>query len=134
IGGQHDPGPQPRAVDDVIAAEAVDDDMVAGLEAGDCDVFSQPGHRNHAVVLGDVDDVVAVGRIDDDGVGRAVTDAAAWRRFQIDRHVLDVGRGEVVDGDGIRTAPGGEVDGLDIVEVHRDAGDVAGEYRAAVVG
>ena len=41
---------------------------------------------------------------------------------------------QIVDGDVVRAAQGVDVDGLDIVNVHDDAADVAGEQNAATVG
>ena len=46
----------------------------------------------------------------------------------------DVGPAQVVDRDGIGAAQRIEVDGLDVVEVHDDVADVAGEQSAAAVG
>ena len=66
-------------------------------------------------------DVVAVGAVDDDGVGRAVAGAAAGAG-QVEVDLGDVGAGQVVDGDGVGAAQGVEVDRLDAVEVHRDVG------------
>ena len=47
------------------------------LEAGDRHRRRQARHRDHAVVVGDRDDVVAVGRVDDDRVRLAVAGARA---------------------------------------------------------
>ena len=79
-----------------------------------------------------VDLVVAAGAVDRHRVGRAV--AAAARRRQVDRDLLDVGGGKIVDGDLVGAAQGVELDLLDIVEVHDDVGDVAGEPRAPAIG
>ena len=48
--------------------------------------------------------------------------------------LVEVGAGQVVDGDGVGAAQGVEVDPLDAVEVHRDVADVAGEPDATAVG
>ena len=56
-----------------------------------------------------------------------VAGAAAEGDRQVERDRLHVGAGQVVDGDGVGPAEGVERDGLDVVEVHHDAGDVAGE-------
>ena len=42
----------------------------------------------------------------------------------------DVGAGQVVDGDGVGAAEGGDVDLLDAVDVHGDVADVAGQAAA----
>ena len=70
----------------------------------------------------DADRVVAVGAVDDDGVGRAVAGAAARRRGEVEVDLRHVGAGQVVDGDRVGAAEGVEVDRLDAVEVHRDVG------------
>ena len=43
---------------------------------------------------------------------------------QVGAELGEVGAGQVVDGHGVGTAEGAEVDGLDVVEVHDDVGDV----------
>ena len=48
--------------------------------------------------------------------------------------VRDVGAGEVVDGDRVGAAEGVEADAVDVVEIHDDVGDVAGEPDPAAVG
>jgi hypothetical protein len=45
---------------------------------------------------------------------------------------LYVGTGEIVDRDAVVSAEGMEIDGLDIIHVHLDAGDVAGEQNMPV--
>ena len=47
---------------------------------------------------------------------------------------LHVGLGQVVDRDGVGAAQGVDIDGLDVVEVHRDVADVAGEHRPPAIG
>ena len=46
---------------------------------------------------------------------------AAGRRCQVDGDMPHVGPGQIVHRDGVRAAQGVEIDGLDVVEVHRDA-------------
>ena len=60
-------------------------------------------------------------------VGRAVAGAAAGGAGRSRLTSVDVGAGQVVDGDGVGAAEGVEVDLLDAVEVHDDVADVAGE-------
>ncbi len=55
-------------------------------------------------------------------------------RRQVDVDLGDVGAGQVVDGDGVGAAEGVEVDRLDVVEVHDDVADVAGEPDPLAVG
>ena len=61
----------------------------------------------HAVVAGDLDHVVAVGRVDDDGIGRTVAATAA---AQIEIDLVDVGPGQIVDRDGVGAAKRVELD------------------------
>ena len=65
-----------------------------------------------------------------------MTIVSAWpspspRCAEVDVDLVDVGPGQVVDRDGVRAAQGVDVDGLDVVEVHRDVGDVAGQPARA---
>ena len=78
--------------------------------------------------------VVAGGAVDGHAIGRAVADAAAGRRCEVDRDLRDAGAGEVADRDVVGAAEGDEVDVLDAVEIHGDVADVAGELHPAVVG
>src|SRR4029077_17747487 len=97
----------------------------------DVDLRGKPDDRNAGAGTDHIDLVVAAGADDRHLVGRAV--AAAARRRQVDRHLLDVGVGEIVDGDPVGAAQGVELDLLDIVEVHDDVGDVAGEPGARAI-
>ena len=53
---------------------------------------------------------------------------------KVDVDLVDVGPGQVVDRDGVRAALGVDVDGLDVVEIHRDVGDIAGQPGVPAVG
>ena len=53
---------------------------------------------------------------------------------QVDVDVRDVRAAEVADHDVVGAAERPEVDRLDVVQVHRDVGDVAEEQRASAVG
>ena len=46
----------------------------------------------------------------------------------------DVGAAQVVDDDGVGAAERVDVDALDVVQVHDDVADVAGEERAPAIG
>ena len=71
-------GGQRRGIDDVVALERGDGQAVAaGDGAGQSGPRRDPGDRGVRTLPGDVDDVVTVGRVDDD-VGRGVV--AATRR------------------------------------------------------
>ena len=77
-------------------------------------------------------DVVAVGAVDGDRVGRAV--AAAVGAAQVEVDLRHVGAAQVADDDVVGAAERAEVDVLDVVEVHGDVGDVAEEQHAPAVG
>ena len=101
---------RPEAVDDVVAAQGVDRHPVVGrLGAGDVDLGGEPGHRDDAVVAGDRDHVVAAGAVDDDGVRLAVA-VPLPGAGEVEVDLVDVGAGQVVDGDGVGAAEGVEVD------------------------
>ena len=68
------------------------------------------------------------------GVRHAVALPAARRRRQVDRDLLHVGPGEVVDRDGVGAAERGKLDVLDAVEVHGDVADVAEQPHPRAVG
>src|SRR5947209_636033 len=75
--------------------------------------------------------VVACRAVDGDRVGRAV--AAAGTAGEVDRDLLDAGACEVANGDAVGAAERPEFDALDAVQVHGDAGDVAGEQGVCAV-
>ena len=92
----------------------------------------RPKTCDAAGVAGDAEHVGALGAVDRDRVGRAV--AAAVRAAQVELDLRHVGAGQVADDDVVGAAERAELDVLDVVEVHRDVGDVAGEQRAPAVG
>src|SRR5262249_26855348 len=94
----------------------------------------QSGHRVTRSAAGDLDGVCVGGAVDGDGVGLAVARAATGRARQVDVDLCHVGAREVVDGEGIGAAEGGDVDLLHAVDVHGDVADVAGQPQAAAVG
>ena len=75
---------------------------------------------------------VAIRAVDGDGIRRSI--AAAVRASQVDVDLGHVGPAEIADHDVVGAAERAEVDVLDIVEVHRDVGDIAEEQHAAAVG
>src|SRR5262249_33686601 len=107
--------------------------VVGGLGGGDVHPGGQAADREAVPAAADRDRVAAAGAFDDHGVGGAVADAATGRAGQVEVHRGHAAPGEVVDGDLINPALGSEVDLLDLVEVHGDAGDVAGEEDARAV-
>src|SRR5262245_6122652 len=128
-------GRQARGVHRVVAGQGVDREQVpGGLGAGDVDLGGQAEDGNPGRVAGDHHRVVAIGAVDDDGVGLAVAGAAAGGRRQVDVDRGHVRAGQVVDGDGVRPAQGVEVNLLHAVEVHRDGGHVAEEDGVVASG
>ena len=119
----------------VVAAQGVDDERIVGpFGVGDVHLGRQPDHGDRSSRAEDVDDVVAVGAVDDDGVGLGVAGRAADRAGQVDVDLDEVGAAQVVDGGRVGAAQGVQVDGLDVVEVHDDVAEVAGEPHAPAVG
>ncbi len=123
-----------RGVDDVVTTEPVDDEVVGRIKAGDGHRGGQAGHRDHAVVVGDGDHIVAAGGVDDDGIRLAIARAAARRRSQIDRDLVHIGAGQVVDRDGVGAAQGVELDVLDAMKVHGDVADIAEQANPVAIG
>src|SRR5262245_15490115 len=112
--GQRDGvGRQARGVYHVVAGQGIDLQLiVGGLGAGDVHLRRQAGHLDPAAVSSDRDGIVAVGAVDDDRVRGAVAGAAARGRRQVDVHLGHVGAGQVVDGDGVGTTQGVDVQRL----------------------
>src|SRR5262249_34915698 len=84
------------------------------------------GHGDDTIVVRDRNHIVAVGRVYRDRVDRPVAAAAAYHS-EIDVDVVDAGAGQVVDRHIVGAGKGPEVDGFDIVGIHRDVGHVAEE-------
>ena len=125
-------------IDGVVAARAVDRERVEGaLGPGERHLRRQSVDYDARAAGGDSDGVVAVRAVDDHVVRRPVTLAASRRARQIERDLLDVGAGEIVDRDGVGVrgvAQGVDLDVLDTVEVHGDGADVAGEPHPLTIG
>src|SRR5262249_61204081 len=100
---------------------------------GDGDALAQTCPRDHAVVVHDRDRVVAVGRVDDDRVGRTIAASAAGLRAQVDGDLAHAGSGGIVDRDGVGATSGVDLDVLDAVEVHGDFVAVARRPLAGAV-
>src|SRR5262249_54480593 len=86
-------------------------------------------YLDHAIVVDDVDDVIAVGRVDDDGIRRVRVDGIA----EVERDLADPGPGQIIDRDRVGTSQRRDIDVLDAVEIHRHGADIAGEPRASAV-
>ena len=121
-----------RAGERVCAVEALDADRIRSLIAEDAHRDGRAFDRLLAGGVAGAQPVVAVRPADDHGVGGAVTGSV--ERLQVDMDALDVGAGEVADGGGVGAAEGADVDVFDVVGVHGDGGDVAGEAEAVAVG
>jgi hypothetical protein len=94
----------------------------------------QPADGRGARRAGGHDDVVAVGRVDDDLVLRAVARRPADGPGQVGVDRREVSAGDVVDRQPVGAAERVEVDPLDVVEVHGDVRHVAQEAHAPAVG
>src|SRR5262245_6885949 len=81
-----------------------------------------------------MDVVAAAAAIDGHAVGLAVAGRAAHGGRQIDGHQPGVGARKIADIDLVGAALGGELDALDVVQVHDDIGDVAEEMHSPAVG
>src|SRR6185312_9544121 len=127
-------GGEAAGVDDIVAAESIDDQLVAGFGMIEYHLRLQAADDDLAADRGDGDDVVAIGGIDGHAVDLLVADCSADDTGQVDVDLRDVGAGEVADNDVVGTAEGVEVDGLDIVQVHDDIGDIAEEQGPPAVG
>src|SRR5262245_13703013 len=108
------------------------DDDDAGGGAGDADAAVELT----AIEGKQLDRVVAAGAVGRQGVDRAIADATAERSREIDQHATGrkVGAAEIVDHDVIGAAEGVEIDPLNAVDIHGNAGDVVEETHASAVG
>src|SRR5262245_12921701 len=129
------PDDEAAGVHGVIAILGLDDQsVVGGLGARDVDLRGQAEDACPGRVSGHHDHVVVVRAIDDDVVGRAVAGSAARSRFEIEVDLGHVRAAQVVHGNLVDAAAGREVDALDVIQIHDNAGDVAGKSDARAVG
>ncbi len=133
-GELHDAGRQTAEIDHVVAAEAVEDEpVVRALGVRYLHRGGEAGHGDHAADCCDGDAVGPDVPSTITCVGRAVAAAAAAGR-EVDLDAGRVGAGEVADAHGVGAAQRAKRNGLDVVEVHDDVGDVAGEAHPPAVG
>src|SRR5262249_49094570 len=105
---------QPRSVYHVVAGLRIDNHAVdSRFGAGDVHLGSQTQDISVAGIAGDGNDIIAGGAVDDDGVSLAVAGAAAGRAGEIEVHVGDARAEQVIDGERVGAAAGGDVDLLD---------------------
>ena len=123
-----------RGVDGVIAGAAVDDQLVATFGIEDRHRGGRAIHADDARVRKDRDDLVAGRAVDRDAVHRAVAAACAAGKIDMDASYGRIGPAEIVDHDVVGAAQRLESDQLDVVQVHGDVGDVAGETHPPAVG
>src|SRR5262249_8713341 len=121
------------AYDGVVAAAAVDDELVDGLEASNVGYRGEAGDRGRSAVRRRVDDVITLSALHDHLVDGTVAGTGAGGGGEVHVHLRDVGGGEIVHGDAVGAAARGDVDALDVVQVHGDRADVAGEECARAV-
>ena len=116
IEGELDSGFESGRYNGVVAAEAIDDDAIIGVEVRDRHLFRQTRHSHHTVVAGDRDRVIAVGRVKDDRVRLIVGSATRYSKIDID--IGDVGPGQVIDRDGVFASQCADIDRLRVVHIH----------------
>ncbi|QYU68465.1 VOC family protein [Leptolyngbya sp. 15MV] len=121
-------GRQAGGLDHVVAAQRVDHHAVLRAEAGEVHLCREAQDADRAVVAEHQHHVIASRAVDHHGVRLPVAGA------QVDVHLRHVGSRKVPDRDVVGAAERVEVDGLDVVQVHRHIGDVAEEDRAAAIG
>ena len=90
----------------------------------------EPGDGHRSVRSRDDDGVVAVRALDSDGVDGSVAGAARRGAFEVAVECREVGAGHVVNPHVVDAGERGEVDLLDVVEVHDDVAEVAEEPNA----
>ena len=102
------PARQGGTVDHVVAGQHVEPQpIVGGLGTGDVDPGGEADDRDAPLPSpNDLGDVVAVGALDDDRVGRDVAGGAVERAGEIAVDTGDVGAGQVIDGDRVGVRPG----------------------------
>ena len=130
-----DAGRQGRGGDGVVAAQRVDDERVVGpFAAGDVDRAGRPTTETEVPAPNTSMMSAPLRAVDDHRVGLRRRRRPAERAGEIDVDLRHVGAGQVVDGDRVGAAERVEVDPLDVIEVHDDVADVAGEAHAPAVG
>ena len=112
----------------------IDQRVVRAFRLGDVDLGREPDHRNRAAGAHHIDDIAAVGAVGDHRVGGAIAGRAADRPRQADIQLRDVGAREIVHRERVGATQRIEVDALDVVEVHDDVAEVAGEQHPSAVG
>ncbi len=131
----HDACRQGRGRDPVVAAKALDDEAIVGaLGTGDIHLGRKTEHGNAGAGAEDVDDVVTVGAVDTDSVGRAIACRTANRAGEADVHLRHVGATEVVDDDVVGATERVDGDLLEVVDVHDDVAKVAGQQHPLAIG
>src|SRR6185312_14387337 len=123
IDGELDmPAGQRRSVDRVAAAKTVDNEgVVRTFRTLDRHLRRQAGDQDGGAIAGDVNFFAAT---------RAGPDA----RREVVINLRNVGIAQVIDGDGVGAPESPELNVLDIVEIHADAGNIAGEQRVPALG
>ena len=138
VDGQLDhPGGQRRGGDRVVSAEPVDDErVVRALGVRDRQIrAASPTTEDRGAGADHVDDVVA--RWSPLAITTSAAPSPAVPPIVPARSTstaVDVGAGEVVDGERVGAAERVELDRLDVVEVHDDVAEVAGEEHPPAVG
>ena len=127
VGGEQHAG-QPVRGDDVVAAEAVDDEVILASKFEIVTSAARPETVITPLLLVTLITSLALVAL------MTTVSTALVVAAKIDVDVLDVGLGEVVHRDGVRPALSVDVDGLHVVEIHGDVADIAGQQGVAAVG
>src|SRR5262249_17960144 len=116
IGNELDTALKTGSDNDIVSVQPVDDELVAGTCIGDVHLGCKTRHRDHAVGLGHGDDVGTTGPVNRDRVCGAVIGA------EVEIDLLDTGPGQIIDRDVVGASQSVEINVLDAVQVHGDAG------------
>ena len=121
-------------VEDVVAVEPVDGELIARLLVLDRNLRRQAGHGDTGGVSADVEVSLPLVALTITWSVCAVAGVAAECGGQVGVDGLDVGAGQVVDGDRVGAAERVEVDRLDAGGVHGDVALGAEEAQPVAVG
>src|SRR6185295_4251782 len=94
----------------------------------------QAGDHEGGASADDVNDFAATRAVDDHVIGCTVARPGPAARREVDINLRNVGIAQVIDGDGVGAPESHELNVLDIVEIHADAGNIAGEQRVPALG
>src|SRR5262249_7298196 len=115
----------------VATSTAFDDDAIVGFRIGNRDACGKTGDIDGPTRRSYGDRVVAYRSIGDQLISRTVAAATVRPKDEVD--LSETGAAHIVDGDDIDAAQRAKRNRLDAVQVHGDAGNVAGEADASAI-